>query len=142
MRTSFRVASPAALIACLAVFVVHEQHDARAQVQPDEGTVLQDHWCWKQRVCRGIADEGRCEAVGNYCRALDCGSSNLHDECEWRYVWACYPSCGEVCTSIRPEEWGWDCGAGCKWTSYNKCQCACQDLGVNTFEAGFYRQCE
>jgi hypothetical protein len=130
------------MIAILAVFAVHDQSGVKAQVQPPEGTALQDHWCWKQRVCRGIAEEGICRAVGNLCKSFNCGASHLYDGCEWSYVWACYPSCDEVCTYIKPEEWGWDCGPSCRWTSYNDCSCACADLGVTTFEAGYYKQCE
>lgn len=143
MQCTNRVSVPVGILVGLAVFGVVNQSGLKAQqVQPPLGTVLLDHWCWKQRVCRGIADEGECEAVGNYCRSLNCGSANVVDGCEWKYVWACVPSCGDRCTHIKPEEWGWDCGSACRWVTYNNCACACQDLGVNTFEAGFYSQCE
>lgn len=132
---------PLICLMTLTVLAVFHPNGVKAQVQPPLNETLQDYWCWKQRVCRGIATVGECEEVGNLCRALNCGAPGTFDECRWKYVWACYPSCEETCTHVEPEEWAYNCGPRCKWLTYNHCACACNDLGVNTIEGGFYSQC-
>ena len=117
------------------------QRAALAQVQPSLWQTLQDHYCWKKRVCTGAALVGQCQPQGVLCLSGTCGDPG--DGCSWSYNWAYYESCEETCTHVRWEEIGQDCGPECKWLSYNQCACACRGplLGVNTVEGGAYDQC-
>lgn len=45
------------------------QHAAFAQAWPP----IQDHFCWKRRVCTGPALIGRCEPQGFFCLSGTCG---------------------------------------------------------------------
>ena len=126
--------------AVLLSMVALAQRAAFAQVQLPLGKTLQDHICWKKRVCTGAALVGQCQPQGVLCLSGTCGDPG--DGCSWSYNWACYESCEETCTHVRWEEIGQDCGPKCKWLSYNQCACACQGpLGVNTVEGGAYDQC-
>ncbi len=107
-----------------------------AQVQPSPWQPLQDHFCWKKRVCLGPALSGECQPQGFLCLAGTCGSG-----CTWSYVWACYEACEETCVHITRIEIGADCGPKCLWLSYNQCVCDCQELGTNTVEGGTYTLC-
>jgi hypothetical protein len=112
-----------------------------AQVQPPAGSTLDDYFCWKARVCNGIAIQGQCQGQGFVCVNVDETCGQTWGGCSWHYVWACYESCGEQCTHVQIQEIGWDCGPNCDWIFYNDCACACENLGPGTVEAGSYAQC-
>ncbi len=131
-------------ILCVAMLAVLAGHPiVIGQEQPPLGTTLQDYWCWKKHICRGASLTGQCVGAGFFCLEGEPSGciSKPGDGCHWSYLWACYPSCNELCTHVRVEEVGQDCGSACTWLSYNQCACSCQVLGVNTIEAGLYPQC-
>lgn len=91
------------LLLCMAGVV---QRAAFAQAQPPLGQTLQDHFCWKKRVCTGGALLGQCQPQGYLCLSGTCGDPG--DGCSWSYNWACYESCEETCTHVRsPEREAW-----------------------------------
>ena len=114
---------------------------ALGQQQPPLHTTLQDHVCWKVRLCTGVAVDGECEPHGLVCGEGTCGAESSPDGCSWYYDWSCNPSCDVTCTHVAIEGIGSDCGPKCKLICYNQCACACKDLGIDTVEGSVYDRC-
>ena len=138
---------PLNVLACCSVMALFVGPSANPQVvevvKPALGQTIAGSFCWKTKVCRGLAVAGECVPQGFICVSDTCGRSG-DDGCWWRYEWACFHACEswEVCTHVQLEEWDRDCGAKCRLTFYNNCPCACAGaLGPNTFEGDPYGRC-